>query len=568
MKSRATAEARAHALKLLEGGASIREAAAAAGVPSSTLHDWRKRGEPLYSPSSAPPTKGQIDEAAVTAEEEKSSTGTSDDPAMGMPGPTTPPGDPVAGQTRPGDLNRLAALVRYVNLVSNDVHHSVAREASRRIDPDFEISEEHHIRIRNALGKGDEPVRLSEKAKRTVAGNTGCMIALVPPKPVAAQMAALGTEPAEQFHITLAFLGSLEDFTADQLLELEEVLRRFAWSERPLPCSVSGTGRFVGASDAKDAWYASIDSPALSGFRERLMNALWAAGFYPSQLHGFTPHATLSYLAKDDETPSAEVPTPAFVVEAVTLAVGEDWTECPMRHRMSERLEFATIAPPSYVQEVYARWEMTASQMAALADEIYAMKLDAFTAGINDQLAAIGMPMIPRATDPEILDRLREASNSAAAGIRDTYNRDLAGEVYTRYVELQATLGRQTSTYQLDAVVQQWLDRRSGWKSEQIAKYEYNQSYNAAVQAFVAFNGGVDLGQVQPQYAQCLKCQEMVAMGTVPMDQLMALDLPPHPGCEHWIVPVWREDALREATSLWRAQAGDIGAVAAADEVA
>jgi 2'-5' RNA ligase len=571
MKTAATPEAKKKALHLVKNeGLSIRAAAAAAGVPHSSLHDWIRRGEPAYDtePTPAPSVADTEDEAARRMEQ-ASQTGTEADPTMGMP-PALKPGEEQGTpptnadlEDKQPDLTTLGALYRYVNLTANDVAHHVAVEAARRISPNFDISTDHHRRIRNALGKGDEPVRLSEKARRQVPGNKGVMIALIPPGTAARQLAEVGDEPVDQIHMTLAYLGKSDEYEPAQLDELRAVLAQFAWSERPISCQASGTGRFRAGGDAKDAWYCSVDAPALPGMRERMMQALWAAGFYPSQLHGFSPHMTMEYLERDAPTPDdKDVPTPAWISEALTVAVDEDWDDLPFRQRMSEQLDFANIAPPSYVQDTYARWEMTDAQARTLADDIYATRLDGYAAAINDQLQALGRPMVASVSHPDVLAQLRQEANTSSAQILQTYNRDLASEVYTQYIELRGTLGRQTSEYQLDQATQTWIDDRAEWKAKQVAANEFGAAYSAGLGDFLSQNSLNPMGHVEPPDAQCTICQEAIDMGTAPADELNSI-IPPHIGCSHEVVLHWEEGAVDPGADVWTGQESPMGEAAA-----
>lgn len=151
-------------------------------------------------------------------------------------------------------------------------------------------------------------------ALETAAGQQGAMVALVPPPEIREALAAAGaggkgSQPADEIHCTLAFLGDLdaeahtvqlrqdEDGAVDPVpvSRLEGALAAFCAGAPPLPqAQVSGMGRFA-QPDGTYVLYASVDVPGLSELRERLVAALEAAGVHASALHGFTPHITLRY---------------------------------------------------------------------------------------------------------------------------------------------------------------------------------------------------------------------------------------------------------------------------------
>lgn len=127
----------------------------------------------------------------------------------------------------------------------------------------------------------------------------GAIVALRPPPEIAQQLAAAGTEPADEIHVTLAFLGNTTDDTVTldgATASRDQVLGAVsAWgtTERSIMATVSGRGTFVQGDG--EVTYVSIDAPGLAELRTRLTAALEAASIPVSVLHGFTPHATVAY---------------------------------------------------------------------------------------------------------------------------------------------------------------------------------------------------------------------------------------------------------------------------------
>jgi 2'-5' RNA ligase len=132
------------------------------------------------------------------------------------------------------------------------------------------------------------------------AGPRGAIVALVPPAEVRDALAALGTEAPEELHVTLVFLGDIDDET-DAIAGVDlsatfAAVGAFAAGAPPLAkATVSGLGRF--ALDDGEVTYASVDAPGLAILRERLVAALAAAGIPMVHNHGFTPHISLAYHA-------------------------------------------------------------------------------------------------------------------------------------------------------------------------------------------------------------------------------------------------------------------------------
>jgi peptidoglycan hydrolase-like protein with peptidoglycan-binding domain/2'-5' RNA ligase len=140
----------------------------------------------------------------------------------------------------------------------------------------------------------------------------GCMVALYPDPKLAAKLAVEGGEAKEELHVTLAFLKT----TPEDLTKLQSVIAGVAHTVGPLTGNIAGKGEFnpSSTSDGKPVTYASIDLPGLPSFRQRLVEALDAAGFPVSKDHGYSPHMTLAYDKIDSQ------PTGALKFDEVVLA--------------------------------------------------------------------------------------------------------------------------------------------------------------------------------------------------------------------------------------------------------
>lgn len=165
------------------------------------------------------------------------------------------------------------------------------------------------------------------------AGHTGVMIALMVPPALAQRIAALDgvTEPAEQLHLTLAFLGdSTERPLASNDARVLAAVRDWAVRQVPLAGTINGVGRFLNAeSDGTNAVYLAPDLPTLPALRQSLVAAIEAAGFDYAQNHGFTPHITVAYVPEDAPTPMIRFAAP-LRFDRVTLAWGDAHYDLPL----------------------------------------------------------------------------------------------------------------------------------------------------------------------------------------------------------------------------------------------
>ena len=161
------------------------------------------------------------------------------------------------------------------------------------------------------------------------ANHQGVIVALVPPPEIAQRLAEMGTETADQIHVTLAFIGDSGGLDTvdgpDGPVDVDQVnaaVAVFAASERPIKARMSGLGRFAAPGDS-EVTYASIDAPGLNELRARLVEYLQAVGIPVDGEHGFTPHATLKY-HRPGEGPTELPDELEWEVDGIELWWGDD----------------------------------------------------------------------------------------------------------------------------------------------------------------------------------------------------------------------------------------------------
>ena len=126
------------------------------------------------------------------------------------------------------------------------------------------------------------------------------MVALYPSPDVARALAQDAGEPAEDLHLTLAFLGEADEL--EDIDALKAVVAGIAAAAPPLSGEVSGIGHFTAGPEP--VTYASPDVPGLAELRQAVCEGCEGAGAEPSGEHGFTPHITLSYAHSEPDIPN------------------------------------------------------------------------------------------------------------------------------------------------------------------------------------------------------------------------------------------------------------------------
>ena len=95
---------------------------------------------------------------------------------------------------------------------------------------------------------------------------------------------------ADNFHITLRFIGEVDRHTAD---DVEAALEHLSFA--PFALDLSGVGHFEGKGRAKAVWADVTPSPALDELQYRTEMACRRAGL-PAETRKFVPHVTLARL--------------------------------------------------------------------------------------------------------------------------------------------------------------------------------------------------------------------------------------------------------------------------------
>lgn len=157
------------------------------------------------------------------------------------------------------------------------------------------------------------------------AAPTGVMVAWMLPSWTAERVAIPGGEPASDLHVTLAYLGdTAATMSAEDQRKLIGIVAEVCARHTRHEGTLEGTGRFVNGEDT-DAYWVGVNIPELAEIREDLRQALEAAGI-PLVGHGagpdWTPHVTVAYLPKDQDTPAITFKPEYVNVEQITVCVG------------------------------------------------------------------------------------------------------------------------------------------------------------------------------------------------------------------------------------------------------
>lgn len=133
------------------------------------------------------------------------------------------------------------------------------------------------------------------RASATFQGdNSDSVVVTVEPLPTEKSLLAVpGGEPAEELHVTLAFLvGGVSELGDEGRMAISSELARIANETSPFAGEVAGIGWF---KNAETITLALIDAEGLAALRTKIADALAGAGYPLDLTHDFVPHLTLAY---------------------------------------------------------------------------------------------------------------------------------------------------------------------------------------------------------------------------------------------------------------------------------
>lgn len=126
--------------------------------------------------------------------------------------------------------------------------------------------------------------------------------------------------PANQLHVTLAYLGDIADVAAEFNL-VARTLGEVTEHQMMVLAQTCGMGRFANPASGQDAIFLLVESEPLHQFRDWLANVLnWDVDV--GRLHGFVPHITLGYVPSDSPVTLAPVAPTSLIFDQVALSWG------------------------------------------------------------------------------------------------------------------------------------------------------------------------------------------------------------------------------------------------------
>lgn len=172
---------------------------------------------------------------------------------------------------------------------------------------------------------------------------TGAMIALVPSAADAERLAADDGIPADELHVTLAFLGDAENWDEQARTAITTAVRELADGHDAVEGILWATAAINPTSDSPvGAYLVGDDTGALLAVRDAVSAALEAAPL-PEQHSPYVPHISIAY--GDPDTSGLDHVGSTVELDTLRVAFGGNATDFPLRRRAVPETAVADAAP-------------------------------------------------------------------------------------------------------------------------------------------------------------------------------------------------------------------------------
>lgn len=237
------------------------------------------------------------------------------------------------------------------------------------------------------------------------------MLALWMPSGLAKSIAVDGGEPADDMHVTLGYFGKVgRDLSPEQSDLIYKCASKSAQAGAPIKGRISGIGRFTAThtSDHKDVMYASLDAPGLGKFRHGLMEEIHkCANIMKSEIHDFTPHVTLKYLAHDEPSPIHRIDHHEVQFAHLVMAVGKERRPIPLGEveQMYKAVCEIVKSEQRLVTGIVLQPEAVDAQGDIIGEQAIADAAHAFVANYNNRTKIGVQHTVPAGSAPEMFPK-------------------------------------------------------------------------------------------------------------------------------------------------------------------
>lgn len=190
------------------------------------------------------------------------------------------------------------------------------------------------------LSNPREPGVTTPQAVTAANAHTGAMIALVPSAADAERLAVPGGEAADELHLTLYFLGEVDDWTPEQQTDLTDRLRDWATGlDQPIPARAFGANKWNADTDNPVWVWAVSDNPdrdqvglTLDAVHTAVTNTATngIGPATPTQHTPWQPHVTAAYSSDPALLDELEARLGEITFDRLRIAFAGEYVDVPL----------------------------------------------------------------------------------------------------------------------------------------------------------------------------------------------------------------------------------------------
>lgn len=148
------------------------------------------------------------------------------------------------------------------------------------------------------------------------------MVAWKPRQFVRERVAVPGGEPESEIHMTVLYLGDVDDWTLEQQKTILGTVTEIAQTRKPINGWFNGVGRFMNDDDQDAVWLGG-DFVGLRELRDDLKRALAEVGIEREDTYpDFHPHMTIGWIPAEAETPMITIRPFEAEIDNLTVYIG------------------------------------------------------------------------------------------------------------------------------------------------------------------------------------------------------------------------------------------------------
>ena len=162
----------------------------------------------------------------------------------------------------------------------------------------------------------------------------GAMIAIKIPDDIREQIkdSVADDETYEDLHVTLLYLGDLDQLSVEDIKSIKEVLQEITSNSKMLEIGLHGVGKFASSpsSDGKIPYFYLVNAKGLNLLQAKIQESVYDLVGSKTDF-GWVPHLTLGYAEEQDIVLPDVDRSVEWECSSIHLVLGPDWIEYKLK---------------------------------------------------------------------------------------------------------------------------------------------------------------------------------------------------------------------------------------------